>query len=98
MNETSVSDGPNVWLKLAARGVRAEGKLLPRLVFDVEIRTPRERMETHIQHLRARLLIAGEVAGTGSASGILVGPYGNSASIDPDLAQRPRLRRSAGHQ
>jgi hypothetical protein len=82
MNETSVSDGPNVWLKLAARGVRGEGKLLPRLVFEMETRTPRERMQTHIQHLRARLLIAGEVAGTGSASGIIVGPYGNSASIE----------------
>jgi hypothetical protein len=82
MNETSVSDGPNTYLRLAARGVRGEGKLLPRLVFDVETRTPRERMQTHIQHLHARLLIAGQVAGTGSASGILVGPYGNSASIE----------------
>ncbi len=39
-------------------------------------------MQTHIQHLQARLLIAGEVAGTGSASGIFVGPYGNGASIE----------------
>jgi hypothetical protein len=82
MTETSIADGANVWLKLAARTVRGQGTLLPRLVFDIEARPPRGQMLIQIQQLQARLVIANEVAGTGAAAGILVGPHGNGLEVE----------------
>jgi hypothetical protein len=83
MLETAISDGPNTCLKVSARGVRGYGRLVPRLIFDLDLRTPRERMEVHVQHMQARLVVAGdEVAGLGSVSGVVVGPSGTSVSVD----------------
>jgi hypothetical protein len=82
MNEISIANGVNVWLKLTAGTVRGQGTLLPRLVFEIDARPPRQQMQVQIQQLQARLLIAGELAGTGTTAGILAGPYGTMVEVE----------------
>jgi hypothetical protein len=82
MHEITITNGQLPLLRAVAGGVRGEGRLLPRLVFDMDIRTPRENMEAHVQMFEARLKLASEIAGTGSTSGTVVGPHGKVVSVE----------------
>jgi hypothetical protein len=82
VHEILITNGQLGLLRATAGGVRGEGRLLSRLVFDVDVRTPRENMEAHMQVLEARLILGSEVAGSGSAFGTVVGAHGRLVSIE----------------
>jgi hypothetical protein len=82
MSDILISNGHLGLLKANAGGVRGEGRLVPHLVFDLDIRTPRENMEAHVQVLEGRLTLGSEIAGTGSTFGTVVGPHGKLVSIE----------------
>lgn len=86
MHEVGISIGNQTWLKLRPQRVTGSGKLMPRLVFDLEATTPRERMEVQIQQLQARLLVSDEVAGYGSFTGAVVGPWGTSVRLEVPIS------------
>ncbi|HMJ36661.1 MAG TPA: hypothetical protein VK501_22340 [Baekduia sp.] len=59
---------------------------MPRLVFELDVRTPRERMEVHLQLLEARFVLGSEVAGVGMADGHVVGPHGRRILVEIPVA------------
>lgn len=82
MHEITITNGQLPLMRATAGAIRGEGRLFPRLVFDVDIRTPRENMEAHVQMLEARLKLGSEVVGTGFTTGIVVASHGKLVSVE----------------
>ena len=53
----------------ASDQVSAIGTVMPRLMIELRLRTPRERVQAEIHYLRMQVKFAGEVLGEGSAAG-----------------------------
>jgi hypothetical protein len=82
MHEITITNGQLPLLRATAGGVRGEGRLHPRLVFDVDIRTSRESIEAHVQMFEARLKFGSETIGAGFTTGIVVGQHGKLVSVE----------------
>src|SRR4051794_32029618 len=62
--------------------VTGRGRIMPRLTFDMEARTTRERMQVDIQLMHARLVAGGEPLGEGFATGISLGAMDTQIQIE----------------
>jgi hypothetical protein len=80
--EVTLGDGTTTWVRLRAGRVTGRGRIMPRLVFELEARTPRERMRVDIQLMHARLVAAGEPMGEGFATGLVLGSMDTHIQID----------------
>jgi len=72
MTHASLGDSTTTWVTLRSGRVFGEGRIAPRLRFEVWARTPRERMEVELHVLQARLLAGGERLGDGLVAGQIV--------------------------
>jgi hypothetical protein len=70
MQQVSLGYGTTNWVLLDADRVTGQGKVAPRLGFQMRARTPRERMEVQIHLMHADLRTDGECLGHGFLTGI----------------------------
>jgi hypothetical protein len=81
--DTTLGDSTTTWALLRSGRVTGQGRVAPRLTFEMYLRTPRERMTCQIQIMRAELLAGNEVLGAGILTGLEVvhGEYVSSVEI-----------------
>jgi hypothetical protein len=68
-DETRLSANHTAWLELQREQVRGEGTVIPRLIVDMRMRTPRERIRVRVGRLEARLSVKGEFLGAATTFG-----------------------------
>lgn len=73
MQQVSVGDGTRGWALFDADRVTGQGRVAPRLCFQMRARTPRERMQVEILLMRGELVIDGECLGSGFLTGVILG-------------------------
>lgn len=66
----SLGDNITTWALLDSQTVHGRGRVLPRLSFLFNARTPRERMAVEIHVMRGQLVVQNEVLGEGLLTGI----------------------------
>jgi hypothetical protein len=72
MQQVSLGHGPTNWALVEAGRVTGHGQVAPRLSFEMQARTPRERMHVELHLMQAELTVRDELLGTGLLTGILL--------------------------
>jgi hypothetical protein len=80
--EVALGDSTTTWARLRAGRVTGQGRVAPRLVFEIFFRTPRERMSSQVQIMRAKLIAGGETLGDGVLTGVNVAHGEYPASVE----------------
>lgn len=62
-NETRLSADHTIWLEAQCERVRGEGTVVPRLIFELHLRTPREKIRVRVDRLHVRMSVSGEYLG-----------------------------------
>lgn len=70
MQQVSLGHGPTNWALVEAGRVTGHGQIAPRLSFEMQARTPRERMHVELHLMQAELRVRDELLGTGFLTGI----------------------------
>lgn len=59
-DETRLSANHTIWVEVQRDHVRGEGTVVPRVIVDLRLRTPRERVRVRVDRLHARLSVSGQ--------------------------------------
>jgi hypothetical protein len=64
ISETRLSSDHTIWVEAQCEAVRGLGTVVPRLIFDLRLRTPRDKVRARVERLYARLSAGGEYLGS----------------------------------
>ena len=80
--------GNRIWADITVLDVSARGRVEPRLIFRLELRTPTERIETELHNLRARVVADQEIIAEGRLIGTKALWHGDQCELETPISRR----------
>ncbi|MDQ6949709.1 MAG: hypothetical protein M3256_26560 [Actinomycetota bacterium] len=80
--------GTRSWIEIDLAGIAGRGRVVPRLIFSLTMRTPNERSEAELHDVRIQLLVADELVGEGRVIGERAASFGNSCQIEVEVSRK----------
>lgn len=85
--QLNLGDGTMNWAFLDPGAVHGRGKVAPRLAFQFNARTSRERMEVQIHFLQGELFLGEERLGQGTLTGVRVAPTEYQETVEVPISR-----------
>jgi hypothetical protein len=80
--------GSRTWVDISARTIMARGRISPRLLCLLELRTPAERIAAELHDVRVQIACKDEVVSEGRLIGEPADWHGHQAELEVPVARR----------
>ena len=80
--------GTRSWADVTVLGVSGRGRVEPRLIFRLELRTPTERIETELHNVRVRVLADQEILAEGRLIGARAAWHTDQCELEVPISRR----------
>jgi hypothetical protein len=85
--QLTLGDGVTTWALLDPQAVHGRGAVAPRLAFQFNARTSRERMEVQIHFMHGELLLGDERLGQGTLTGVRLAPSDYQLTLEVPISR-----------